>query len=78
MRFRPVTSSAAFQSTKLAHTIPQAVQASGLSRSATYIALKAGALRVRKAGRRTIIEDLELRGFIERLPTMRDGARTAK
>jgi excisionase family DNA binding protein len=55
---------------KLAHTIPQAVHASGLSRSTLYDALKAGKLRARKSGRRTIIEDEELRRFIATLPMM--------
>lgn len=55
---------------KLAHTIPQAVQCSGLSRSAIYAALKRGSLLARKAGRRTIIEDAELRRFIASLPAM--------
>lgn len=55
---------------KLAHTIPQAVQYSGLSRSAIYEALKSGKLTARKAGRRTLIEDSELRRFISALPSI--------
>ena len=57
-------------SARLAYTIPQAVQCSGLSRSAIYHALKAGRLTARKAGRRTLIEDRELRRFIASLPLM--------
>ena len=55
---------------KIAHTIPQTVQCSGLSRSSIYDALKNGRLKARKAGRRTLIEDAELRRFIEDLPVM--------
>ena len=39
----------------LAVTIPDAVKATGLSRSALYEALKRGDLIARKAGRRTLI-----------------------
>lgn len=55
---------------KLAHTIPQAVQCTGLSRSTIYDALKSGKLMARKSGRRTLIEDAELRRFIASLPVM--------
>jgi hypothetical protein len=53
---------------KIAHTIPETVRASGISRSAIYLALKTGALHARKYGTRTIIEDAELRRFIANLP----------
>jgi hypothetical protein len=56
--------------TKISHSIPSAVATSGLSRSAIYLALKSGDLRARKCGKRTLIEDAELRRFIESLPTM--------
>ena len=55
-------------SVKIAHTIPEAVAASGVSRSAIYLALKNGHLRARKRGKRTIIEDVELRRFVTNLP----------
>ena len=55
---------------KIAHTIPQAIDFSGLSRSVIYEALKEGKLHARKAGRRTLIEDAELRRFIGSLPVM--------
>lgn len=64
------------QTAKVAHTIPQAVQCSGLSRSSIYDALKDGRLSARKAGRRTLIQDSELRRFIESLPVM--GARNER
>ena len=55
---------------KISHTIPSAVAVSGLSRSAIYLALKSGDLRARKCGKRTLIEDTELRRFIGSLPPM--------
>ena len=56
------------QSPKIAHTIPEAVAVSGLSRSALYIALRTGELHARKRGTRTLIEDAELRRFVASLP----------
>jgi hypothetical protein len=53
---------------KLAHTIPQAVQASGLSRSMLYLAIGRGELLARKCGARTVILDDDLRRFLSRLP----------
>ncbi|MDE2284434.1 MAG: hypothetical protein KGK33_07455 [Hyphomicrobiales bacterium] len=53
---------------KLAHTIPQAVQASGLSRSMLYLAIGRGELQARKCGARTVILDDDLRRFLSRLP----------
>jgi hypothetical protein len=61
-------------SAPIAHTIPQAVRVSGMSRSAIYLAIKAGKLRARKVGRRTIIEHAELCRFIASLPTMGEAA----
>ena len=61
---------AASPSGKLAYTIPQAVQTSGLSRSALYIAIRSGDLRAIKAGRRTLILDDDLRAFLCRLPAL--------
>ncbi len=57
----------------IAHSISDAVRASGLSRSGIYAALKDGALVARKAGTRTLIEDSELRRFIASLPTLHAG-----
>ena len=55
---------------KLAHTIPQAVQASGLSRSMLYLAIGRGELEARKCGARTVILDDDLRLFLARLPRL--------
>jgi hypothetical protein len=53
---------------KLAHTIPETVLASGLSRSMIYLAIKSGALRARKCGARTFVLDPDLRRFLRGLP----------
>lgn len=53
---------------KLAYTIPEAVAASGMSRSSLYEAIKAGALLARKNGARTFILAVDLRAWLEGLP----------
>jgi hypothetical protein len=59
--------------TKLAHTIPGAVLASGLSRSMLYLAISRGTLHARKCGARTLILDTELRRFLRNLPRLTKG-----
>jgi hypothetical protein len=58
---------------KLAHTIPEAVLASGLSRSMLYLAISRGTLHARKCGARTLILDTELRRFLRNLPRLTKG-----
>ncbi|SMQ68893.1 transcriptional regulator, AlpA family [Altererythrobacter xiamenensis] len=53
--------------------LPEAVEYSGLSRSALYVALKQGALTARKAGRRTLIPAAELDAYLASLPTFGAG-----
>lgn len=53
---------------KVSYSIPQAVDATGLSRSTLYEALKNGQLVARKCGARTVIEETELRRFVNALP----------
>lgn len=55
-------------------TMPEAVQFSGMSRSALYEALKRGDLSARKAGRRTLISFLDLEAYLANLPTYQAGA----
>lgn len=55
--------------TKAYGTIPDAVQYSGMSRSALYEALKRGDLIARKAGRRTLISFQDLEAYLASLPT---------
>lgn len=60
--------------TKAYGTIPDAVQYSGMSRSALYEALKRGDLTARKAGRRTLIAFADLEAYLASLPTYQAGA----
>jgi len=53
---------------KLGHTIDEAVAASGVGRTKIYEAIKTGALRARKFGRRTVILHDDLRAFLHNLP----------
>lgn len=58
----------------IAVTIPDAVKATGMSRTSIYDALKRGDLRARKAGRRTLISFDELQTYLASLPTYQAGA----
>ena len=53
---------------QLALTIPEAVAASRMSRSALYEAMRRGDLKAQKAGSRTIILTVELERFLSNLP----------
>ena len=59
--------------TPITITIPEAVKASGMSRSAIYLALKRQELTARKAGRRTLISFADLEAYLGSLPTYRPG-----
>jgi hypothetical protein len=60
--------------TKIPHDTPLAHSVEGASRRATcgrtslYAAIKSGRLKARKIGRRTIILDEDLRGWLASLP----------
>lgn len=54
-------------------TIKQATEASGLSRSALYVAMRDGKLPAKKAGRRRLILASALSDFIEALPNATTG-----
>lgn len=58
----------------IAVTIPDAVKASGMSRSSIYEALKRGDLSARKAGRRTLISFSDLQAYLATLPEYKAGA----
>ena len=60
--------------TPLAVTIPDAVKATGMSRTSIYEALKRGDLTARKAGRRTLIAFADLQAYLAKLPTYQAGA----
>jgi hypothetical protein len=53
---------------KIAYTVREAVQASGISRSSLYLAIGCGALRAHKCGSRTVILEPDLRRFLQKLP----------
>jgi excisionase family DNA binding protein len=57
----------------LAYTIKDACRASGLGRTTVYAAVKAGALSVRKCGRRSLILAADLEQFLLTLPTSSSG-----
>jgi hypothetical protein len=52
-----------------AHTIDNVVQEAGCGRTTIYAAIKAGQLKARKIGRRTVILDQDLCGWLISLPT---------
>ena len=58
----------------IAVTIPDAVQATGMSRTSIYEALKRGDLSARKAGRRTLISFADLQAYLASLPAYQAGA----
>ncbi len=53
---------------KLAVTIPEAVQMSGIGRTVLYSVFKSGALKPRKIGKRTLILVSELEAYLKSLP----------
>lgn len=55
-------------------TIPDAVKATGMSRTSLYEALKRGDLTARKAGRRTLLSFADLEAYLASLPEYRAGS----
>lgn len=53
---------------KLAFTIPEAIKATGIGRTALYEEIKAGNLRARKRGSQTLILADDLHEFLTGLP----------
>ena len=54
--------------TALAHTIEDAARITTCGRTSIYAAIKDGALKARKFGRRTVILDEDLRAWLASLP----------
>ncbi len=59
--------------TPLTLSIPDAVKATGMSRSALYEALKSGDLPAKKAGRRTLISYSDMQAYLANLPNYQAG-----
>ena len=57
---------------KLAYTILEAVEAGVGGRTAIYEAIKSGALKARKRGKRTVILAPDLAQYLENLPDFHD------
>jgi len=55
---------------KLALSVAEAVQVSGRSRTAIYLAAKAGQLVLRKNGGRTVVLVSDLKSWLENLPKL--------
>ena len=53
---------------RLAHSIREVMKITGLGRSFIYQEIKAGRLVVKKAGRRTLIFDTDLKAWLASLP----------
>jgi Helix-turn-helix domain len=52
----------------LAYSIEEAAARANIGRTMLFSALKAGALKGRKIGRRTVVLDSDLRNWLEKLP----------
>lgn len=55
---------------KIAVTIPEAVEISGIGRTNLYKLFKAGAIKPRKVGKRTLILVEELDAYLKSLPVL--------
>jgi Helix-turn-helix domain len=55
---------------KAAHSIPEVCVHTGLGRDSVYAAIRTGKLIARKYGRRTVVLDDDLHGFLNALPKM--------
>jgi excisionase family DNA binding protein len=61
---------------KLAYSIDDIAKLVGVGRSLLFEEIKAGRLPVKKAGRRTLVTDSALRGWLSNLPAKSAGGTT--
>jgi len=61
----------------LVHTIPEACSGAKIGRTALYEAIRSGALRAVKRGKRTLILDEDLRQWVYSLPQLEAKAATS-
>jgi excisionase family DNA binding protein len=54
----------------IVHSVPDACSLSGLGRTSLYEAIRSGALRAVKCGRRTLILDDDLRRWLQSWPAL--------
>jgi hypothetical protein len=63
--------------TSPAHTVADAIKIACSSRTAFYAALKAGHIKAKKIGRKTIITDAALTAYLDGLPDYKPTSRAA-
>lgn len=63
-----------FDPAKIAHSVPEIIDGTGIGRTTLYRAIAAGRLRAHKIGARTLILDDDLRAFLRSQPATGKGA----